>query len=366
MGASTSTPVTTDNAGNVNADKLSMEIVLDQGVKKQIDKLSEYVSMFNSNDVKPLLQVIDDYKLNLETSTGKKYELNNVKTFVGKFHQELLDKISKDFPTMNESEKQAKLSEKLKDKTLPDYLKNIYDNKLGELRGEVMKSPIVVKDAKMTQSIDRIFTDITGLKSKYKYFEYKYIQLNLFLIVFIQHTYNTMENFINTVLAYTVTRDTARSDALRELIDLLLEIMKQAELSIDQKDFEAIEQLMSVVEGSIKQKQVALGEAVEKAKVEALDEMLKLVMTHHDMFSDKVAQDFEAPPNDEFYKNFTIRQSPVGSVRQQPSAQVSRSRNANVRPENAATVLPPDNKPGSQFGGFVRDHSQFPQSFYKL
>lgn len=355
MGAFISTPVT-DNTGNT--DKLSMEIVLDKGVKQQIDKLSEYVSMFNSNDVKPLLQVIDDYKINLETSTGKKYQLNNVKTFVGKFHQELLDKIAKDFPTMSESEKQIKLGEKLKDKALPDYLKNIYDNKLSELRSEVMKSPIVIKDAKMTQSIDRIFTDITGLKSKYKYFEYKYIQLNLFLIVFIQHTYNTMDKFINTVLAYIVTRDTSRSDALRELINLLLEIMKQAELNIDQKDFESIEQLMSVVEGSIKEKQVSLGQAVEKARVEALDEMLKLVMTHHDMFSDKVAQNLETPPiNDEFYNNFTVRQP-----------QASRSRSANVRTENT-TILPPNDKrnPGpQQFGGFVRDHSRFPQAFYEL
>ncbi len=360
MGASTSTPVTNDNIANVNSDKLSMEIVLDKGVKSQIDKLSEYVSMFNSNDVKPLLQVIDDYKINLETSTGKKYELNNVKTFVGKFHQELLDKIAKDFPTMTEQEKQLKLSEKLKDKTLPDYLKNIYDNKLGELRGEVMKSPIVAKDAKMTQSIDRIFTDITGLKAKYKYFEYKYIQLNLFLIVFIQHTYTTMDNFINTVLAYTVSRDTSRSDALRELINLLLEIMKQAELNIDQKDFDSIEQLMSVVEGSIKEKQVALGQAVEKARVEALDEMLKLVMAHHDMFSDKAAQDFASPNNDnEFFQNFTVRQTPVGSKQPQ---------NVRSRPSQE-TVLPPDNNAeprGSQFGGFVRDHSQFPQAFYKL
>ena len=357
MGASTSTPVTTDNA-----DKLSMEIVLDKGVKQQIDKLSEYVSMFNSNDVKPLLKVIDDYKINLETSTGKKYELNNVKTFVGKFHQELLDKITTDFPTMNEQEKQLKLSEKLKDKTLPDYLKNIYDNKLSELRGEVMKSPIVSNDAKMTQSIDRIFTDITGLKSKYKYFEYKYIQLNLFLIVFIQHTYTTMDNFINTVLAYTVTRDTARTDSLRELINLLLEIMKQAELNIDQKDFESIEQLMSVVEGSIKEKQVALGQAVEKARVEALDEMLKLVMTHHDLFSEKVAKDFAAPAtDDEFYQNFTQRQTPVGSRLGQ---------NSRSRSENVATIVPPpinqQGQEGSQFGGFVRDHSRFPQAFYKL
>lgn len=340
---------------NANSNEgMSMEIVLDKGVKQQIDKLSEYVSYFNSNDVTPLIKVIDDYKMNLETSTGKHYDLNNVKTFVGKFHQELLEKISKDFPDINEQEKQAKLSEKLRDKSLPDYLRNIYDNKLGDLRTEILKSPLVQKDSKMTTNIERIFTDITGIKSKYKYFEYRYIQLNLFLIVFIQHTFNTMDKFINSVLAYTVQRDTFRNDALRKLIDLLLQIMRQAELDIDQKDFESIEALMSVVEGSIKDKQVKLNQAVEKARVEALDEMLKLVMAHHDVFSDRIADDFGSPDT----SNAFVQQYGTPNKLSRP-------------PTGPSSLRPNAPRPSSQmgdemFGGFLRDHSRLPQAFYEI
>ena len=352
MGLSSSKP---DNATTNEA--MSMELVLDKGVKQQIDKLSEYVSYFNSNDVTPLIKVIDDYKMNLETSTGRQYDLNNVKTFVGKFHQELLDKIGKDFPDMSDQEKQTKLSERLRDKSLPDYLKNIYDNKLGDLRAEVLKSPLVQKDSKMSQNIERLFTDITGIKSKYKYFEYRYIQLNLFLIVFIQHTFNTMDKFINSVLAYTVTRDTYRSDSLKKLIELLLQIMRQAELDIDQKDFESIEALMSVVEGSIKDKQVKLNQAVEKARVDALDEMLKLVMAHHDVFSDKIADEFGRPGNAQRFEQYG---SPAPSRSSRPLGPGSSVPNVTPRPSNQMGDV------DEMFGGFLRDHSRLPQAFYDI
>jgi hypothetical protein len=322
-----------------NANVLSMEIVLDKGVKQQIDKLSEYVSLFNSNDVKPLLQVVKDYKINLETSTGKTFDLNNIDTFVSKFHKELLDKISKDYPNLNESEKEAKVSEKLKDKGLSEYLRTIYDGKLGDLREQILKNPLVTKDKQMASSIQNIFTDITGLKSKYKYFEYRYIQLNLFLIVFIQHTYSTMENFINSVLSYTVTRDEMRQDSLRELINLLLRIMREAELNIDQKDFETIDQLMSVIEKQIKDKQVTLESAVEQARVGALDEMLKLVMANHDIFSQQTADDFGE-------KQHTSRSIPKVDP--------------NLFPEEQTKSQ------FGQYGGFVKGHSTFPQSFYDL
>lgn len=348
-----------DNNANVTSnDNMSMEIVLDQGVKQQIDKLSEYVSLFNSNDVKSLLQVIDDYKMNLETTTGQKYQMTNVKNFVSKFHQELLEKIGKDEPQLSEDGKQESLKNRLKNTNqLPDYLRNIYDDSMSGLKQEVMKSPIVVKDQQMKSSLEKIFTDITGLKSKYKYFEYRYIQLNLFLIVFIQHTFNTMDKFINSVLAYTVARDRSRQDSINDLINLLLQIMRQAELNIDQKDFETIDQLMSVVEKEIKQKQVKLNHAVEKARVDALDEMLKIVVANHDMFADQTTQGMVTPKaNDEFLSNFTAR----------PSANVAAPQSVSMNPFDIQSGVQTGSAKPTMYGGFVRDHSRFPQSFYEL
>lgn len=378
MGASSS-KADNANSENANANRMSMEIVLDKGVKQQIDRLSEYVSFFNKNDVDSLLSVVDTYANNLKTSTGQTYQLSNIKRFVGKFHEELLEKITKDSPNMTAEEKKVQLGEKLKDSKLPDILKTTYDERLSKLKTEILGSPLVVKDRQMGQSIERIFTDITGIKSKYKYFEYRYIQLNLFLIVFIQHVFSTMDKFINSVLAYTVTRDRTRQDSMRQLIDLLLEIMRQAELNIDQKDFEAIDKLMSVVETEIKQKQKNLGEAVDKARVEALDEMLKLVVANHDMFADQATQGMSNPEStDDFVNSFSMRLNKAPSslsvsagpamnqVGEQGFGLATNSRpGKSSEPFNTKS----NRTPGDglvAYGGFVRDHSRFPQAFYEL
>lgn len=374
MGGQTSKNNNEIKSTNANATAMSLEIVLDKGVKQQIDKLSQYVSLYNSNDVKPLLQVVKDYKMNLETSTGKTYKLDNVEMFVGKFHQELLDKISKDFPNLSEQEKQLKLTEKLKDRGLTEYLHNIYDGKLGNLRDEILKNPLVVQDAKMASSIGNIFTDITGLKSKYKYFEYRYIQLNLFLIIFIQHTYNTMDKFINNILAYTITRDRVRQDSLRDLINLLLQLMQKAELNIDQKDFETIDQLMSVLEKQIADKQVDLNKAVENARIGAVDEMLKLVMANHDLFSDQTASQFSSQN--------PLSQNPLSKNPLSDSPNISDISDKNLSilnnpykkegplSNNSFIKKLPQTKFGiggkKQNGGFIRGHSYLPQTFYDL
>jgi hypothetical protein len=380
MGASSS-KADNANAENANSNRMSMEIVLDKGVKQQIDRLSEYVSFFNKNDVDSLLSVVDTYASDLKTSTGQTYQLSNIKRFVAKFHEELLEKITKDSPNLTAEEKKAQLGEKLKDSKLPDILKTTYDERLSKLKTEILGSPLVVKDRQMGQSIDRIFTDITGIKSKYKYFEYRYIQLNLFLIVFIQHVFSTMDKFINSVLAYTVTRDRTRQDSLRQLIDLLLEIMRQAELNIDQKDFEAIDKLMSVVETEIKQKQKNLGEAVDKARVEALDEMLKLVVANHDMFADQAAQGMTNPEStDDFVNSFSMRLNKAPSNLSVASPTVNQVgeqgfglASTNSRPGRTNDPFAPNTRMGKPpgeglvaYGGFVRDHSRFPQAFFEL
>lgn len=396
MGISSSKP---DNANTGNS--MTMEIVLDKGVKQQIDKLSEYVAFFNKNDVESLLEVVDSYANSLRTTTGQAYPLQNVKKFVAKFHEELLEKITKDHANMTADERKTQIAEKLRDGKLPDYLKTTYDENMSQLKTEILTSPIVVKDKQMAQSIDKIFTDITGIKSKYKYFEYRYIQLNLFLIVFIQHVFTSMDKFINSVLAYTVTRDRSRQDSLRKLIDLLLQIMHQAELNIDQKDFEAIDKLMSVVEMEVREKQKQLNDAVDKARVEALDEMLKIVVANHDVFADQTAQGMNNPEStNSFVNNFSMRfnKVPDGSAlpkpqpgvnqfgEQQeftlapsrPSQDIRTSPNSsgfagfvnkppNSKGENRPPTSPP---PGGDnmiaYGGFVRDHSRFPQAFYDI
>jgi uncharacterized protein (UPF0305 family) len=332
-----------------SVDPIEMEVVLDKGVKEQITKLGDYVSLFNSNDVTPLLQIVKDYKIDLKNASGNTYDLKNIENIVSKFHGNLLEQISKEFPTLSKEEQDKKLSNVLKNKGLSKYLTTNQDNEIVSWKDKILQNSLVKKDTEMSNSVNSIFDGLTGLKSKYKYFEYRYIQLNLFLIIFIQHTYTIMDNFINTVLAYTITRDRAREESVKELIDLLLKIMKSAELNINQKDFEAIDQLMSVIQNQIKDKEVKLDKAINEARTGALDEMLKVIVNNSEMFKT------------ETFDNISASSSTSTSSRA-TSISGGFVRGSSIFPEvNTSSSIPTTIK-----GGFVRGSSVFPQAFYDL
>ena len=356
----------------------NMEIVLDKGVKEQIDKLSEYVGYFNKSDVSSLLDVIDVYGNKLETSTGESYDLKNVKQFVKSFHGDILKKISSEHPSSSSEERELKFKERIKDTKLPEYLKTIYDEKLENLKKEISESTFLQKDPASKSNIVGIFNNIAILKSKYKYFEYKYIQLNLFMVIFIQHVFKTLDRFINTVLSYIVAEDKKRSDTLSKLINLLINIMNQADLTINQNDFNAIDKLMSVVEKEVKEKQTSLTDAISKAKVEAMDDMIKIInsaSSYRDTPStstsftekrsrrvdddDNYSDDIMESLNDLNMKSRSLSRSQI-SPKDYDNKPIDLNAEARAQPRRIAP------QPDEFIGGFIRGNARLPQAFYEL
>lgn len=360
---------------NENEDKITLEI--DEEVKEQIDKISEYVKIFNTNDAHALLDIVKDYKLDLETLTNRQYDLGNIDKFVTSFHQELLNKISSDNPRYSNSEKKNMLKQQLKENTkLPEYLKNMYDESLEKKKTEIMSFPLIAKDNETKKNIDALFTNITSLKSKYKYFEYRYIQLNLFLIIYTQHTFTTMDNFVNNILFYIKQKNDIQRDAIKKLIALLLQIMNQAELTIDQKNFEIIDDLMSVMEKQLLEKESYLSSKLESTAEKAKGELLDVLDRGGVAFANSSA----LPEDNTTDPYFNVTEEDIEKFKKTPY---------NVRTMNEIkSAVPPQYNGGkkthkggfvkgnsvfpevfydkSQKGGFLRDHSVLSQSFYEL
>ena len=311
------------SSSNGTKNEKTLEIVVDQGVREQIKKLTGYVSSFNDNDVNSLLNVVKEYQDELNKSSEQKYDLSKIEKFVGSFHKELLDQISKDNNTLSNAGKQSQLKEKLKNTSnLPDYLKSIYSESLTDVKEELFKSPVVQNDKEIKDGINNLFNDITGLKSKYKFFEYRYIQLNLFLIIFIQHTFTSVNTFVDSVLQYTTERDKNRQDNLTEIIKLLLKIMSDARINIEETDFELLNKLTESTQQQLAQREKDLKDNLELA-------------------ADGVQQKMAA------VLNVNPALAPMTS-------------------SLAPSTTNPLNQFNGQQGGFVRDHSVFPQSFYEL
>lgn len=408
MGASSSKSQT-------QSKPINMEFVLDEGVKKNIDLLNQHVTDFNSNNAKALMQVVRDFKTQFTDTEGKPFNFYKVDEFIEKFHQEMLKNIEQNNQGISKEDLEKELSKRLKDtKKLPEYLKEIYSGQgqLADLKKSIMEQEVVAKDENLKNNIDNILTNITGLKSKYRFFEYRYIQLNLFLIIFIQHTFVTMDNFINTVVGYTIYQDKQRSENLRALVDLLIKIMNEANLEIDQQSFDAIDGMMSVVEEEIKKKQVSLTKAIEKARTEAMEDLMKELVKGNDEMGGDAMSAFAQPPlsgDNVVPRQFSapLMQRPrFGNEQQFTKLQTVPRRNTRFGPgldlndpvedEGDFGKNPREQKfdmPGlgslqtngfrpdtnvnrrspfsggskqKQAGGFVKDHSRFPQSFYEL
>ena len=300
----------TVNAANVKKDGNNRDnIVLDQEVRDQIDKLSKYIEYFNTSDLNSLFKVIDE--------SGNNYgDLKAVKAFVKEFYENLMKQISEENSNLSNSQKNDKLQAHLQDQKLPEYIKTIYDKELNKLKEDVSNSTYIQNDSGAKKNLETIFTNISHLKSKYKYFEYKYIQLNLFMLVFIQHTFKTMEDFVSKVTKYIAEQDKTRSKTVSELINLLVKIMNQADLNIDKNDFNAINIMMASLEKEIKDKQNRVNSQVSKFATEASAQLL---------------------------------QGLSGNNSSNPFTSIA-----------PAPTTPPTN------GGFVRSHSRFPQAFFDL
>jgi len=331
MGGSQSTEKTNATV----EDRLAWEIILDKDVKKEVETLSKYVSAFNNDNAQDLLEIIKNYKSALNSSSYN-YDLKPIEAFVQNFHGELLKSIEQDKPGMDEASKSTELRTRLKDRKLPAYLKSVYDKNLQGFFDDVMKSELLENNPGVKGSVQDIFTNITTMKSKYKFFEYKYIQLNLFVLIFIQHTFETMDHFVSSIIAYTMTRDKVRQDSLKELVELLVRIMNQAELTIRDEDFAVINNMMSMVETQIKDKKTNLDQAVTLAKEGAMKELLQFVITNANIFSEKELKSFEgkapknifmnnASPSTTAASSFESLTTPFQVVATQPAANSSKS-----------------------------------------
>lgn len=230
-------------------------IVIDQTVRDQISELGSLIKKYNENDTKALLQTVKDFK-------GAP-NMSNIESHVEKFHNELLNAISVMNPGMGTEEKDRRLQGVLTTRAeLPAHLKGAYDIKFKEFKNKLMNDSAIAKDKNVQKDLGLVFDNIIDLKTKYKFFEYRYIQMNLFMIAFTQHAFSTVDQFVNVVIEYTRQRDTASG----ELIKMLLKIMKEAEMTIQDNDFAAIDKLMKDMETEIADKKLKMDTAAEKAK----------------------------------------------------------------------------------------------------
>jgi hypothetical protein len=394
MGLSSSKPSsisTTSTANIVSQDALNLtpQFMAPDGILSKVKGLGEVIGYFNDNDTSALTNFIDSY--NQKVSAKERIEIGpEIKSTMLNFHNQLLSVIDQQtgMSTATDTQKQEVLKAKLKDnKQLGDMLKMYYNQKLQDVETKVLSDEMVKNSSELSGSVKVILNNVKALKVKYKFFEYKYIQLNLFMIVFVQYVYNTMTKFIVDVIAYNQARDAIRQEMTQKIFKATQEIMGASDIELKPQDAAAINKMIGSLQEKIQKDQQEIQDLSSRLKNNSMSDLMNFILTSDDALASHVMSSV-----DKFRQGQQIPQQQVQASapqgqsqgqqgqrpqqgqqkqqwKQQPQVQppvVNQVVNSAPQPPVVNQVVNSTPQPPSQNGGFIRDMSMMPQSFYKL
>lgn len=329
---------------------------------------------FNDNDTSSIEGFIDNY--NKQVSNKERIDIGpEMKTMMLNFHNQVLEVIDQELGSSSTpEEKREVLKARLKDNNqLNDMIKMYYDKKLMDFESKVMADATVQSNPEVLNTVKTIMGNVKSLKVKYKFFEYKYIQLNVFLIVFIQYVYNTMSKFIVDVIAYNQTRDAIRQEMTKKIFKATQDILGSSELQMKPEDADAINKMIANLQQKVQKDQYEIQELSNKLKTNSLSDLLNFVLTSDETLA---AHIMDGVDRYKFTKQ--VRAATNGSNRSnsgKSNASTSKQSNSNARaasasasykPSNVSPFLLPITDVPAQQGGFVRGASMFPQAFFDL
>lgn len=309
MGTATSNLVQKKNDDVVTPDKfknLEPSFILDTDVNDKVKKLNTYINDFNTNDTKTLLSVIKEFQEKTNKTSGTNYNFDQIEQFILNFHQSLQKEL-------DNSGDNRKINDILNnDDSLKKYLNEMKTHKTDEIFKDIMNNDTVKGNGLLQTNIKNILDNINNMNIKHKFFEYKYIQINLFLIIFIQHTMSTMQDFIEKVTQYSLLRDAKKRDSVDSLVNVLLQMLNDSRVQLDPENFNIINNMMKTINTDISTNQKNLNSKINQIKESSFNDIVKFL-----------------------YNNAFTEQ-------------------------NIVSKLP------EMTGGFIKDHSVIPQEFYNL
>ena len=230
-------------------------------VFERLKNLQEILTGFNENDPKFISKYIAQY--NKDAPSGLQLNMSNINPQISRIdnlHTQLIRQITGNqqitSSELNTNQNyQDQLKTELKDTKnlintrLPAVTKNLITTEVDKL----LNDNLVKKDPVVRGTVESILGSIIGLKSRYSFFEYKYVQMNVLVMVIIQNLYNIMITSIKNIIDLHTQQSKQRDQDLNNILKLILGLLNSSQLSITPEDFDKINLLVNnVKEQSIK------------------------------------------------------------------------------------------------------------------
>lgn len=298
----------------LNASDIHLDMVSSEGFKDDLKKISDIFKNFNEDNGPGLLEHIKIYNAEM-SSRGKTGFMisDDIANSLTSFHEQIISRI----------QGYANKSEDDKNKDFFALLDDKYGAELEAKKESIIKSVNMGNSAVMKKGVDTIVNNVKALKIKYKFFEYKYIELNVFMILFIQYVYKSMDTFVSEMVAFNKIRDANREQMFSDAMNLMTDMLK--DLGISSKDT-SLNSMLTTLKKKVKESDDEMNKKMKDIMVLTTDNLSSYLNALTDTTKSQIIDGLKVTPAQAGGKRKKIKQR----------------------------------------GGFVRDFSKFPQAFYDI
>jgi hypothetical protein len=275
MGASQSVPTIQDQENEqIMEDIENKKVMIDKALSNNITELGTLLGQFQKNDT---MARVDKIK-SMDEFKGKVPD--TVLAKVSEAHKNVLDSL--DNTLLSPEDRNNQLST---DNALSNYIQKSVNKDLDEKMKTYLANPFIEGDPVVKKSMSEVTNSIKTIRGKYKFFEYKYLQLNVFMILFVKHIHNTVKKFIDETVTFYEAREKYHLVLIHNVVKTFQQQLgdeTQAMVDLDTETFgKALRVLTeSVMDSMNKQKTLA-----DKMKQNSLQEILKFLMNREADFA---------------------------------------------------------------------------------
>lgn len=197
---------------------------VDGYVDDMVLKLKSSINALNKNDIKSLKKTVESMP------EGKKLTSNMVKHIVKVINntEESLDMIDKPARSYQDNE-------------LKGYIDSITMRKVSSIREDLRKENIDVANPVLSKQVDELFMPVATMHTKYKFYMYKYVQLNIFLILFANHVQEIMDIQYKSIIEYQKMQASKDDDLIKNLVKMMNKIADMDDAKLESAQREEIE-----------------------------------------------------------------------------------------------------------------------------
>ncbi len=322
------------------------QLMVDKNIIENLDSLTKLLNEFNDNDTQNILE-----KIEKDDSLNKSVPVN-IRETVKNTHARILKEINGD-------------KEQLKSNAnLQQFINKTISGDVQDKLNGFLENPFIKDDPVVSTSLKGITDSINQIRSKYKFFEYKYLQTNIFFIIFVKYISETITKFITETTAFHEARQKYNLVLIHNIVKTIQEsVGAQIEgpdgkkIEFDEKDINQVSDTIKELSKNVMDSISKQKEMMEQQKAHSLKDIIEFMMKTESEFAKEMVQAVDQYKG----KTTTSQGSQTPVLNQAPVQDTPAIPNQRGAPQNPLVPRPP-----TQFGGFIKDNSLLPQDFYEL